>query len=314
MAMPLRRLPALGSLRAFEAAARLSSFKAAASELAVTPGAISQQIRGLEDDLQVKLFTRAVRSVTLTAEGRHLQPALSAAFLQIRDAVDQIRPAVSNKPLTVAANGPVVSKYLLPRMHRFSERYPDLRVNIESGHDIRQPEAGEVFIRFFETPGQGVFSQKLCDEYVLPLASPKLIERLDLRKPADMLRAPLLHLTECETFGPSPDWPTWFARVGLNASDAGHGIQFHPRNADHAIEAAVNGMGVVLGRRFLSRTDMVEGRLVSPFGPMLPMNVSYFVVCREGEERHPDIAAFINWIGEETAAMANAVAVEATNE
>ena len=302
--MPLRRLPALGSLRAFEAAGRLSSFKAAAAELAVTPGAVSQQIRGLEEDLGVKLFTRAVRSVTLTEAGQKLQPALTTAFLQIKDAVDDVRPRGA-QPLRVSASGPVISKWLLPRLHRFSERYPDLGVTISGGDELRDCEPGEVFIRFNDTPGTNAFCHKLCDEFLVPLASPELVERLNLRKPADLLRAPLLHHLSDPQFAQAPDWPAWFVAAGMDPANARHGMRFDPRSADHAIDAAVNGAGVVLGRWFLARSDMVEGRLVMPFGPILPMNVSYYILCRSGAERSPDIAAFINWIREESAASAD---------
>ncbi|MEM9783315.1 MAG: LysR substrate-binding domain-containing protein [Pseudomonadota bacterium] len=307
--MPLRRLPALGSLRAFEAAARLCSFKAAAAELAVTPGAISQQIRGLEQDLEVKLFRRAVRSVSLTEAGRQLQPALTAAFLQIRDAVDQVRPR-AQASLRVDSSGPIISKWLLPRLHRFAERYPDLGVTIQSNNGLSDIASGaaDVAIRFTHRPGPDLFAAKLCAEHVLPLASPELVSRLDLRAPSDMARAPLLHDTSAEVFADPPDWPCWFERAGLDPMGAQRGMRFDRHAADHAIDAAVNGAGVVLGRGFLARTDMLEGRLVSPFGPALPMAVGYYVVCRAGLETRPDLAAFINWIRDESAATARCCA------
>ncbi|MEL6479874.1 MAG: LysR substrate-binding domain-containing protein [Pseudomonadota bacterium] len=303
MAMPSRRLPALGALHAFEAAARLSSFKAAAAELSVTPGAISQRIRTLEEDLKVRLFTRSVRQVTLTDAGRQLQPELAAAFLQIRDAVDRLAPA-GDEPLRVEASAPVIAKWVLPRLHRFTERYPALSVSIGTGHDLRPCGEGEVFIRFNETPGMGVFAVKLCEEHLLPLASPELVERLDLRKPADILRAPLLHDMSYTLYPNDPCWATWFVRAGLNPADAKRGMRFDPMAHDHAMDAAASGAGVVLGRRLLARGDMAEGRLVCPFGPVIPMNVNYYVLCREGHEARPGIAAFINWMREETAAVA----------
>jgi LysR family glycine cleavage system transcriptional activator len=302
--MPFRRLPALGSLRAFEAAARLSSFKLAAAELSVTPGAISQQVRALEDDLGVKLFARAARSVSLTEQGRQLQPALTAAFVKIREAVDQVRPQ-SMEPLRVDSSGPIIRKWLLPRLHRFSARNPDLGVTIQSLSNLTafNKDGPDVTIRFTRTPGAGLFAQKICEEYLLPLASPDLIERLDLRTPADLVRAPLLHDTSHEIFKDTPDWSTWFKRTGLDLAGARRGTRFDRHAADHAIEAAVNSAGVVLGRHFLARSDMLEGRLISPFGPILQMHVSYFVVCQEGDETRPNIAAFIDWICEEAAVM-----------
>lgn len=308
--MPLRRLPALGPLRAFEAAARRGSFKAAAQELAVTPGAISQQIRGLEDDLGVKLFTRKVRSVSLTEQGMKLSPTLSAAFLQIRDAVDQVRPHPT-VPLKLSASGPVVNKWLLPRLHRFSERYPDLPVTIQTSNALRECDVNEVCIHFNEIAGPGYFSFKLCDEFVLPLASPELVERLDLKTPTDIMRAPLLHLQAGPEFPPGPGWPEWFQSARIDPANAHRGMRFDARHADHALEAAVNSAGVVLGRRFLARTDVASKRLVCPFGPAIPMHVNYYVLCQEGEERRPDVAAIINWVREEAAVSPGSVASQA---
>lgn len=287
----------------------MCSFKDAAKELSVTPGAISQQIRGLEDDLGVQLFTRAVRSVTLTEAGRRLQPALTTAFLQIKDAVDHVRPQAA-LPLRVEAGGPVITKWLLPRLHRFSEQYPDLQVTIGTALEIRPCGEREVILRFSESPGEGVFALKLCEEYLMPLASPELIARLDLNQPKDLVRAPLLHHVGNPTSGPQPDWASWFTAAGLDPAGARRGMHFDPRAADHALDAAVSGAGVVLGRRFLARLDMAEGRLVMPFGPVLPMHINYYVLCKEGEETDPDIAAMINWISSEAAATADAAALD----
>lgn len=311
--MTFQRLPALGSLRAFEAAARLSSFKRAAEELSVTPGAVSQQIRALEEDLGVKLFSRGVRAVTLTDEGRKLQPALTAAFMQIRDAVALVRPN-GTRPLSLNSSSAIISKWLLPRLHRFSERHPETGVTIEtsSGLETFDGEGPDVAIRFTRTQSAGLYARRLCEEHLLPLASPELVERLKLREPEDLARAPLLHDASPQIFSGAPDWAAWFARAGLDPSGAQRGIRFDARAADHAIDAAVNGAGVVLGRCFLSHNDRLEGRLVSPFGPILPMHAGYFVVCKAGDEARPDIAAFIDWMCDEIEMMSTQPAPSGT--
>ena len=124
--MPFRRLPALGSLRAFEAAARHTSFKAAATELSVTPGAVSQRVKLLEEDLGVSLFERGPRGVSLTDAGRQLQPTLTTAFMRMRDAVDAVR-ARERAPLRLDSSGPIIRKWLLPRLHRLYRAAPDAR-------------------------------------------------------------------------------------------------------------------------------------------------------------------------------------------
>lgn len=304
--MSWQRLPALGSLRAFEAAARLSSFKEAAAELSVTPAAVSQQIRALEEDLGVKLFDRAVRSVSLTDAGRRLQPALTASFISIRDAVDSVRPQ-AHRSLCVEASGPIISKWLLPRLHRFSDRNPDLAVTFRSSSEVTGfgADGPDVALRFTPSPSPGLYARKICEEFLLPLASPELVKRLDLRTPVDMARAPLLHDTSPEVFGPMPDWPAWFAKTGLCPAEAQRGVRFDPHDADHAIDAAANGAGVVLGRRFLALSDLLAGRLVCPFGPSLPTHANYFVMCKHGDETRPEIAAFMAWMCDETSMIAD---------
>lgn len=299
--MPLRRLPALGTLRAFEAAARLSSFKEAARELSVTPGAISQHIRALEEDLGIKLFNRAVRSVTLTNEGRQLQPVLTLSFMKIRDAIDKIRPHELSS-LTLEASGPTINKWLLPIIPKFTQSFPDVSISIQSNNAISElgDTGPDVALRFTKDPGPGLYSQKIFDEYVLPLASPDLIKSLDVKEPSDLVRCPLLHDSSCEVFQSPVDWPTWFAHAGLNPTDARHGMRFDPHAADQAIEAAINGAGVVLGRHALAYHDLMNERLVCPFGPILKMHVSYYVVCRQGDENKPEIADLIHWIGNES--------------
>lgn len=306
--MSFSRLPPLAALRAFEAAGRLSSFKAAASELAVTPAAVSQQIRTLEEDLGVKLFSRGVRSVTLTEEGRRLQPALSAAFLEIRDAVDDIR-APSQRTLRVNASGPIIGKWLLPRLHRFLEPNPDYSVTIQSFKSLAEAEGDHpgVTLRCLGAPDTAQYWRKLCDEVVLPLLSPCLADRIKLTEPGGLADAPLLHDTSFQSYqddGEHPSWAAWFSAAGLDPDLAKRGAWFDRDGADHAIDAAVNGAGVVLGRRFLAHEDLRAGRLLSPFGPILPTGLQYFVTCRAGDETLPEIAAFLGWLCQEIAEMA----------
>lgn len=305
MAMPFRRLPPLGSLRAFEAAARAESFKIAADELSVTPGAISQQIRGLEDDLGIRLFTRSARSVALTEAGKDLSPRLSAAFRQMRSAVDAVR-VENRRDLTVTCTPPVASKWLAPRLHRFAERMADTTVHVVSSFAIEQigPDGIQVAIRTYSgAPPPDLFAIKLFDEKVVPLASPELVERLDLRAPRDLRRAPLLHDGSLTLGKRAANWSEWFRQVGLPVHEAERGTHF-AAFTDQALDAAVNSAGVVLGRLFMARGDMIAGRLVAPFGPDLSVGIAYYAVCAPGFETEPATAAFINWAMEETAAMA----------
>lgn len=302
--MPLRRLPSLTALRAFEAAARRLSFKSAATELSVTPSAVSQKIRALEADLDVTLFERTARSVALTDEGRQLQPDLTAAFLQIRQAVDRVRPSPL-KSLRINSSGAVIAKWLLPRLHRFTERHPELDVSVETDSALvdMSPGGPDIVIRFTRSLPETLYARRLHEELLIPVASLELIERLDLRTPKDILRTSLLHDTSLSVFAESPNWNSWFRAAGLAGQAPRTGVRFARQAADHAIDAAVSGTGVALARSLLVHGALSDGRLVSPFGPVLCMGVSYFVACRHGAETEPHIADFLDWAEEEAALL-----------
>jgi len=302
--MPLRRLPPLTSLRAFEAAGRRLSFKAAAEELAVTPGAVSQQIRSLEDDLGVALFTRSVRSVSLTPSGQELLPELSSAFMRINQAVAGLRDA-QQRSLRINSSAPVIIKWLLPRLHRFAEAHPDLDISVETEYDLVElgPDGPDITLRFTQRPQEGIYTIDLHDELLLPLASPELIERLDICLPNDILRAPLLTDTSLSLFDNTPGWEEWFQAAGLDAPAKIGRVRFEKQAPDYAIDAAIAGAGVVLGRSLLAFDAMRDGRLICPFGPVLDMGASYFACCMKGQETRPAIRAFLEWAKEEAAIL-----------
>ncbi|MBV6631931.1 MAG: LysR family transcriptional regulator [Alphaproteobacteria bacterium] len=300
--MPFRRLPPLSSLRAFEAAARLGSFKEAAAELSVTPAAISQQIKTLEEDLQVNLFNRGARAVSLTPDGAKLSQGLSQAFFQMRDTVEQLLQSQSPE-LAIATSPAIASKWLSRRIHKFSEQYPELTPQIMAHYDVVPLGDGgpSVAVRCGREPGEELYFRKLCSELVLPLASPGLVQQLDLEKPADIMRAPLIHdLSHSHVVATMPTWDDWFAEVGLDPRNAGHGTRFVGA-ADLALNAAISGAGVLLGRLGLAIDDIRAGLLVCPFGPVLETGSDYYVVCpREFADREC-LQTFMNWLEGESA-------------
>ncbi|MEO0393917.1 MAG: LysR substrate-binding domain-containing protein [Pseudomonadota bacterium] len=300
--MPLRRLPPLAALRAFEAAARHLSFKDAAVELAVTPAAVSQQIKALEQDLEILLFHRASRSVTLTQEGAALSAGLSDVFLQLRDVVEQTRHANSPE-LTVTTSPAIAAKWLTPRIHKFSQAHPELSTQIMSDYAIVQLGDGgpSIAVRCGGKPTGDLYFRPLCDEVVLPLASPDLVARLDLAEPSDIMRAPLIHdMSHAHVVATMPSWTDWFAKVGLDPRNAQHGTRF-VGGADLAINAAIAGSGVLLGRIGLAMDDLAAGRLVCPFGPVLPTDSRYYVVCPSGYEERECIRTFMDWVEAQSA-------------
>lgn len=295
--MPLRRLPPLNSLRAFEAAARHASFKSAADELAVTPAAVSQQVRALEDDLRVPLFNRGARSVALTREGRRLQSGLTEAFMKMRVVVEAVR-APDSETLSITCSGPVATKFLAPRLSRFHDVYPDISVQIDASFHIESLSATgpHIALRFGNQPDRALHSIRLASEVLMPMVNPELAERLALRAPKDILRAPLIHDDSLMTWFQSiPSWADWFARVGLDPAGANRGTRFSSYG-DQAIDAAVGGVGVLLGRVGLAANDLAAGRLICPFGPSIDLDLNYYAACEAGAEATPAIAAFLDWI------------------
>ena len=301
--MPLRRLPPLNALRAFEAAARHSSFKLAADELAVTPAAVSQQIRMLEAELEVTLFRREPRSVVVTAGGRRLQAELAEAFTKIHAAVEDLRTP-DHETLIITCSAPLLNKWLVPILSRFADQFPDITIQIDAKFELADLSATgpNVAIRFGSPPGPGLYSEEVFDETLIPLASPELVERLKLEKPEDIRRAPLIHDDSLiERFPDAPSWSDWFEQVGINPSQANRGVHFGSYG-DQAVDAAVGGVGVLLGRSLLACNDLQTGRLVSPFGPTIALNLRYYLVCAAGTEQTPAIVAFLEWARREAAA------------
>lgn len=302
--MPLRRLPSLSALRAFEAAARRGSFKEAATELSVTPGAVSQQIKGLEADLGVALFERKVRSVRLTAAGQALQPTVSDAFLQIRQAVDGIRPEVSKVELRINATGPIISKWLLPRLHKFTARAPDIQLHIETDSDVGrgQSDGPDVIICCRRDAPSGLHCEKLHLELLIPVASPVLLTTRRIETAQDIVNAPILHDSSLSEAGLQPGWSCWSKAVGLEDQSRRQDIiTFQRHAADQVVDAAAAGSGIALGRSFLVYGALADGRLTCPFGPVIESGLTYFVCCNAGRENEPPISSFLAWAKQEAA-------------
>ncbi|MGD9339922.1 MAG: LysR substrate-binding domain-containing protein [Chromatiales bacterium] len=295
--MPFRRLPPLASLRAFEAVARLGSFKQAADELNVTPGAVSQQVKKLEADMGVSLFRRHHRGIEPTETGHILKAGLSDAFLRLSEAVEAARPLAESKTLVVACRPPFAAKWLVPRLGGFADAYPDLELRIAANFTLLDYGSNDIDVgvrlSIDETPG--LYREWLLEETVLPLASPAFVEKQAISEPKDLLRVPLLAEESMSFVERSPTWETWFDAAGLPSSRATPTLQFGS-HAEQAIEAAVAGAGVVLGRRVLASSDLARGRLVSPFGPELAAGVRYQFDCLERKLRQRKVETFRAWL------------------
>ncbi|MEM6389469.1 MAG: LysR family transcriptional regulator [Pseudomonadota bacterium] len=300
----MSRLPSLSALRAFEAAARRLSFKDAASELSVTPGAISQQIRGLEEELGVSLFDRAPRSVTLTAAGRSLMPEVTEGFMMIRDAVDRIRPSQAPR-LTICTAGMIMRNWLFPRLHGFTAHHPDLQTNVRVANswDEYVLQADEVCIRLMAQPPHDLFARPMHRLLLIPVASPAFLAQNQVRGPEDAKRLPLLDDGVIHLFQGAPGWELWWKAAGLKGRVPPYAMSFDQQSADYAFDMALAGDGLLLGWSIQCFQALSEGRLQYAFGPIVELEACYYLTCRKRDAKRPHIKAFMDWATQEAALL-----------
>jgi LysR family glycine cleavage system transcriptional activator len=288
------RLPSLNGLRAFEAAARHLSFTLAASELNVTQTAISHQIRRLEEELGIRLFVRQNRALALTPEARDYLPGVRAAFNDLRLATDRLLRKDDDKVLTVSTLASLAAKWLLPRLSDFQEQHPGIDVRITTSTSLVdfQRDNVDAAIRYGRGQWPGLRADWLMADELFPVCSPSLLRGdKPLRRPEDLRDHPLLHTSNAN----SDDWRLWLTAAGLPADIAKHpGITFDM--IFMTIQAAIDGIGVAMGRTSYVRDDIAKGRLVVPFKIALPTDAGFYLVAPEGRREAPKLTAFRQWL------------------
>ncbi len=302
----------LNALRVFEAAARHLSFRNAAEELHVTPAAVSQQIRTLEDQLGVQLFHRQTRSLKLTAAGKAGLPLLLTGFDHIHDAVRKMTDGIDTRRLDVWMAPSFASKWLMPRMHRFVAQHPTINLRISASSELtdtsgqKQSQAAEnlrehdidVAIRFGKGDYPGCHTDKLMAVSATPLCIPALMNDPDrpLREPNDLRHHTLLH--EDQSYTDNTHWSKWLEAVGAADVDDSQGLHFNQITL--ALEAANAGQGVVMTLEQLAGPDLAAGRLVAPFERRLFLDSAYYAVSLPDSDNKQNIEAFRRWIIAET--------------
>ncbi|UWP94818.1 transcriptional regulator GcvA [Aliiroseovarius crassostreae] len=290
------RLPPLTALRAFDAAARHMSFQKAASELHVTPAALSFQIKSLEEHLGGALFYRLNRAVELTEAGKALAPGAQEGFETLTAAWRAARRSLETNVLTVTAGPAFTSKWLAPRMYAFAQSHPEVELRFAASLqmvDLSRDEV-DVAIRFGYGPDGGLFSHPLSEEWITPVMTPEMAQRYPT--PDALLQAPLISDHSIDFLQPRCDWAAWFRAAGIEAQP-GPALSFN--QADHALDAAMAGAGVALGRRFFVSKDLMEGRLVAPYGVAISTRAHFRFLCALGRETRPEIKALLDWMLEE---------------
>ena len=292
----LRRLPALNALKSFEAAARHESFTRAAEELCVTQGAVSHQVKALEEELGVKLFNRERQRLIITEAGREYLIVVRDALDRIAVGTERLVERQSSGVLTISTSPDFAAKWLVHRLGRFAETHSDidLRVSATLHHVDFAREDVDIAVRHGEGNWDGLFVERLADEQLFPVCSPKLMAgRQRLAKPEDVLKFPLLHLEARQ------DWSKWLEAAGVPGAKVARGPVMN--RASMLIDAAVDGHGIALARTTLAAWDILNGRLVRPFALSLRLSRSYWIVCPKATSALPKITRFRTWLMAEAA-------------
>jgi LysR family transcriptional regulator, glycine cleavage system transcriptional activator len=286
----LRRLPPLNALKTFEAAARSESFTRAAEELCVTQAAVSQQVKGLEVTLGLKLFNRERQRLVLTDVGREYLAVVRDALDRIAVGTDRLVQRRSSGVLTVSTSPDFAAKWLLYRLGRFAEVHPEinLRVSAAAQHVDLTRDQVDLAIRHGDGHWVGLDAVRLCSERLFPVCSPNLLLGSNrINQASDLLKFPLLRLDGWGT------WADWFDAAGVSNSVA-HGPVLN--QASLLIDAAIDGQGVALARTTLAARDLLNGRLVVPVNVSLGLQKSFWIVCPKVTSRMPTITMFRDWL------------------
>lgn len=281
----------LNGLRAAEAAGRLGSLAAAAEELGVTPGAVSQQIAKTEAQLGRVLFERSPRGLVVTDAGRPLLARLSTAFAELAEAVVQARRR-DESVLTVSVAPVFAARWLVYRLNGFAERHPEIRLRIDATTKLANLDASDVdlAIRVGSGGWPGVRSELLLEQEVFPVCSPALAA--GLRVPADILKLPAV-IDEHAMFS----WEVWLKAAGL--SGARMTVRHTFNDASLALDAAIAGQGVMIAWQTLAGYAVMKGSLVAPFGICARTGFAHYFVTSALRRESKAVIAFKRWVRDE---------------
>ncbi|MDG3088887.1 transcriptional regulator GcvA [Vibrio hannami] len=286
-----RRLPPLNSLRVFEAAARHLSFTRAAEELFVTQAAVSHQVKSLEEYLGIKLFRRRNRSLLLTEEGQSYFLDIKDIFSSIADATDKVLERSEKGALTISLPPSFAIQWLVPRLADFNQQEPDIDVRIKAVDMDEGSLTDDVDVAIYYGRGNwpGLKSDKLYQEYLVPLCSPQvLLGNKPLEALTDLKHHTLLHDTSRK------DWKQFVKQQELMEINVNHGPIFS--HSTMVLQAAVHGQGVALGNNVLAQPEIDAGRLVAPFDEVLVSRNAFYVVCHDKNADSGRVAKFRDWM------------------
>lgn len=295
-----RRLPPLTALRAFEAAGRHLSFTRAADELRVTPTAVSQQVRLLEDFIGVVLLRRKGRGLELTEAGRACFPDIQDSFDRMSASFDRLEHRDRGEVLTISVSPCFGTIWLAPRLPSFQRAHPDIDVRVLGvihSHAVGR-YTSDIGIRFMPAPFAGMKVEPLMPERIFPVCTPRLAESgKPLRKMSDLRHHALLHDETARVIPIFPSWRMWFEAAGVTGVNTERGPRLSLSSM--VIQCALRDEGVALGRSVLIAEDLAAGRLIRPFDFEYPDVFYYYLVAADASAGQPKVGAFWQWILDE---------------
>lgn len=296
----------LNALRAFEASARHQSFSGAAAELNVTPAAVGQLVRTLEDWLGTPLFQRAssgkVRLVPTEAAERAL-PDIRAGFDRLTLGMERLKEGSSSGVLTITVSPAFAAKWLLPRIDKFQSLWPDMDVRLDTSlkpvdFAVQRVDIG---VRYGLGSWPGLVAEKLMEEEIYPVCSPTILSKHgQFDDPGELARETLIHDLSMDVHSGFPSWQTWLDKAGVVKAAIARGMQIN--NSAAVLQSAIDGQGIALARGVMARDDVAAGRLIRLFPKVKFISpLAYYVVYRSECSSLPKLKAFRDWIFDEVA-------------
>ena len=269
----------------------------------MTPAAISHQIKGLEEFLAARLFKRAKRTLMLTTAGQSLLPGVRKGFAAFNEAMEEFGLFDATGMLTVAVTPSFAAKWLVHRIEHFNRAHPDVDIRMTTSMNLSDysRDGIEIGVRYGKGDYEGLMSEHLLSTEIIPVCSPRLLSgSRKLATPTDLAGFTLLHDDSHRHEEMYPDWAMWLHAVGADEVDPSHGLRFD--TAGETQNAAIEGVGVALGRTTLVSDDIEAGRLVRLFDLVLPSDFAYWIVYTDSSIKRPKVKAFRDWLKSEGAA------------
>jgi len=291
----------LNALRAFEASARHQSFSAAAAELNVTPAAVGQQVRGLEEWLGTLLFHRSGTGTSRllpTDAAQKALPDIRAGFDRLSIGLERLKEISTSGALTVTVSPAFAAKWLMPRIDRFHQMHPQMDLRLDTNLKALDFLASgiDVGVRYGTGVWSGLSAIKLMDEEIYPVCSPAYLKRHGpFADPSALVGHTLIHDLSMQNHPGFQTWRSWFDAAGLSDAESERGLQIN--NSAAVLQAAIDSQGIALGRSVMMRDDLKAGRLVRLFDAISsPSSLGYYIVYRPECAELPRIAAFRDWL------------------